>query len=203
MKINAQLAWTDYLKAQYLHRGPGTLGGTLRYVLLSFFVLNIILGLAFATTFGGLSESWPFFIPLNLLLVAIALYFYIFFPRRVRHLFEQHKELGAPVEHEITPEGLIMTSQFGNSNRPWSIFRRWKENKDLLMLYITDIQFIMIPKRFCTPEQLAALHGYLDQNKVLEAGKVKTGSWQRTVLWIIVLIAVASMLYLGFHSPTP
>ncbi len=195
MKISAQLAWTDYLKAQRLHMRPGTLVGILRYVALGFFVLAVIA--------GGLSQGWLFFMPIIVLIAAIALYFYVFFPRRVRHLFEQHKELAAPTEYEITPEGLTSTSQYGSSNRPWGIFRKWKEDRNLLMLYITDIQFIMIPKRFCTPEQLAALHGYLDQNKVLEASKVKTGSWARTVIWIVLLFAIGIMLYLGFHNPTP
>jgi hypothetical protein len=203
MKLNSQLAWTDYLKAQYLHMRPGTLGGVLRYVFLGFIVLIAIAGMAPVIAAGGWSESWPFFIPIFLLLVLIPLYFYVFLPRRVRHLFDQNKELGAPIEHEITPEGLTTTSQYGNSSRPWSIFRKWKENKDLLVLYITDIQFIMIPKRFCTPEQLTALHGYLDQAKVLEARKVKTDSWARTAIWIVLFIAVAVAFYLGFRNPTP
>ncbi len=204
MRINAQLSWTDYLKAQYLHMRPGTLGGIMRYVLLGlFFVLLIVAGMASALAVGGWSESWPFLVPILLLIVVIPLYFYVFLPRRVRHLFEQHKELGAPLEHEITPEGLMTSSQYGNSNRPWDIFRKWKESKDLLLLYITDVQFIMMPKRFCTPEQLAALHGYLDQGKVLETSKVKTGNWGRTALWILLLIAIAIAFYLGFRNPTP
>ncbi len=203
MKINSQLAWTDYLKAQYLHMRPGTLGGTLRYVLLGFFVLISIAGMASSVVVGGWSESWPFFVPILLLLALIPLYFYVFLPRRVRHLFEQNKELGAPVEHEITVDGLASASQYGNSKRPWSIFRKWKESQDLLMLYITDIQFIMIPKRFCSPEQLTALHGYLDQHNVLEAAKVKTSNWARTAIWIVFLLALAIAFYLGFRNPTP
>ncbi len=203
MKINAQLTWTDYLNAQRLHMRPGTLGGIMRYVLIGFFVLMVVAGMASAVIAGGWAQSWPFLIPILLLLVAIPLYLYIFLPRRVRRLFEQHKELGAPIEHEITPEGLLMTSQYGNSNRPWNIFRKWKENKDLLLLYITDLQFIMIPKRFFAAEQLTALHGYLDQNKVLEASKVKSSNWVRNALWVLLLIAVAIMFLIGFRNPTP
>ena len=203
MKISGQLLWSDYLKAQYLHMRPSTLGAIVRYILPGLFVLVAVAGMIASAAFAGLSESWPFFIPILALIAAIPLYLYVFLPRRVRHLFEQHKELGAPIEHDITPEGLLSTSQYGNSNRPWDIFRKWKENKDLLLLYITDVQFVMIPKRFCAPEQLAALRTYLDQNKVLEASKVKTGSWGRTALWVLLFVAVLIMFYLTFRGATP
>ncbi len=197
MKINSQLAWTDYLKAQYLHRQRGT------YVLLGVFVLVSIAGMAYQVAVNGWSESWPFFIPPPLLVVIISLYYYVSLRRRVHHLFEQNKELGAPVELEITSEGLTTTSQYGNSNRPWSLFRKWKESKDLLMLYITDIQFIMLPRRFFTDEQYAALHAYLDQNKVLEASRVRTNAGWRAVLWGVLLLATVIAFYVAVRSQTP
>ncbi len=199
MKISGQLLWTDYLKAQFLHMRPGKLTSILRYVIFGLVGLAVLAGM-FA---GGVAESWVFYLPILLLFVAIPLYYYVFLPRRVRGLFEQHKELGAPVEHEITPEGLITTSQYGNSNRPWSLFRKWKESKDLLMLYLTDVQFIMIPRRFFTDEQFAALHAYLDQNKVLEASRVRTNTGWRTALWIVLLLALVIAFYVGFRSQTP
>jgi hypothetical protein len=202
MKISGQLLWTDYLKAQYLHMRPSTVGSSAVYVLLGFFVLAALASMAFSVGSAGFSDSWPFFLPPLLVIAILPLYFYVFLPRRVRRLFEQHKELSAPVEHEITPEGLITKSQYGNSNRPWSIFSKWRENKDLLMLYVTDIQFVMIPKRLCTAEQLAAVHSYLDQNKVLEASKVRTRSWARTAMWILLLLAIMVAFYVGFLTPT-
>ena len=199
MKISGQLLWTDYLKAQSLHARPGKLMGILRYVLFGFVALAVLAGM-FA---GGLAESWVYYLPILFVIVGIPLYYYVFFPRRVRSLFEQHKELGAPVEHELTPEGLVTTSQYGNSKRPWNLFRKWKESKDLLMLYITDIQFILLPRRFFTDEQFAALHAYLDQNKVPEASQVKTNAGWRTALWIVLLLALIVAFYVGFRSQTP
>lgn len=199
MKISGQLLWTDYLKAQFLHMRPGKAIGILRYVIYGFVALAALAGMVA----GGVAESWPFFLPILLLFVYIFAYNYVFLPRRVRRLFEQNKELGAPVEHEITPEGLITTNQYGNSNRPWSLFRKWKESKDLLMLYITDFQFILLPRRFFTDEQFAALHAYLDQNKVLEASRVRTNAGWRTALWLVLLLAMVIAFYVAFRSQTP
>ncbi len=203
MKINGQLTAEDYLRAQYLHMRPGRLAAAGLYILLGLVVLGILGSLYPTIAAGDPIQSMIFILPFLVIVLFIVLYYYVLFPRRVQRIYEQQKEMSASFEHEITPEGLASSNQYGYANRPWGNFRKWRENKDLLLLYLSDVQFILLPKRFCTPEQLAALHAHLDQSKVLEASKVKSGSWVRTAFWVLLLIALASMLYLGFRSPVP
>ena len=202
MKISGQLAWIDYLKAQHLHLRPSRMGQIIQYALIGVFIVAVGF-MVFAYPGTDLKWFWAILGYILFVAVLVALYYYVFFPRHVRQLFEQSKELAAPMEHEITPTGLITTSAYGCSERPWGIFRKWKEDKDLLMLYITDGQFIMIPKRFGTPEQLAALHARLDEYKVPQASQVRSGSWLRIAVWVIVAILLAILIYSGFRNTTP
>jgi YcxB-like protein len=167
MKVNGKLEWTDYLEAQKLHMRRSGWRRWLLYAVAAFLILGFVLVLISSLQDQDWASlgliSWP--------LIAggvFLLYSYVVIPRRVRQLYSQHKEMSAPFEHEITPAALITTTQFGTGNRPWNIFHKWKENDKIFLVYTSDLQFVLIPKRFCTPEQLDALRARLRENKVRE-----------------------------------
>jgi YcxB-like protein len=132
-------------------------------------------------------------------------YLRVIIPMNVRHMFEQQKELSAPFEHDLTAEGLNSSSQFGYATRPWSFFRKWKQNKNLLLLYTSDLQFLLIPKRFCTAEQLAAIQLRLQEYKVPEDARHlrKRGCTIAVAIYIVLFIIGGILLAIQFRHMEP
>ena len=200
MKIAGQLQWTDYLKAQFLNMRPNGLTGIAAYGFFGLLLLWMITGTLPTVAREGLGASWVFLLPIVTVVIFIPLYYYVLLPRRVRHIYEQHKEMSAPFEHEITTEGLVSSNQYGYANRPWGNFRKWTQNKNLLMLYLSDIQFILIPKRFCTPEQLEAILARLRENRVPEGNRLSRGRLIAMGIFLLLFIFIGIMLYMGFQN---
>ncbi len=200
MKISGQLTLDDYLHAQYLHMQPSRLVATVLYILVGLLVLGILAGLVPVIAAGGFVQSMTFVLPLLVIVLFIVLYYYVLFPRRVQRIYEQQKEMTAAFEHEITPEGLASSNKYGYANRPWGNFRKWRENKDLLLLYLSDIQFILLPKRFCTPEQIEAIRERLQANKIPLGGASYRGRFIAVAIYFAVLLALFAALYVSFFS---
>lgn len=171
MKISGQLTWRDYLESQFLHIKPNRLLRRVWFVLIVLAVLSYGAGM-YVMIVDNLGPIWPYLWPALIVagaLLLYLLYLYVFLPRKVRQIYQQHMDMSAPFEIEITPTGLVSSNQYGYANRPWRKFRKWKESKDLLMLYLSDIQFLLIPKRFITDEQMEAIRARLGENNVREA----------------------------------
>ncbi len=171
MKIKCQLEWTDYLNSQLLHMQPGRLAKKILYgVLLVAMICGFIGGFfLFATgqleLLGDLSLS--FFSVAIFVLLYILYLRYMFLPKQVKKVFFQQKELSAPFEIEFTDTSMLASNEFGNSTRPWKNFIKWKENKELLLLYHSDMLYNIIPKRFFfDPQQFETVKTYLETNKV-------------------------------------
>ncbi len=200
MKINGQLTLEDYLQAQYLHMRPGRLAAAVLYILLGLVVLGILGSLYPSIAAGDPIQSMIFILPFLVIILFIVLYYYVLFPRRVQRIYEQQKEMSASFEHEITPEGLASSNQYGYANRPWGNFRKWRENNDLFLLYLSDLQFIVLPKRFCTPEQLQAIRERLQANKIPEGGASYRGRFIAVGIYFAVLLVLFAALYVSFFS---
>lgn len=167
MKISGKLEWTDYLEAQRLHMRRGGWRRVLMYAV----PVILAVALIFVAISAVQDKDWSSFWLLSWPVIVggvLLLWMYVIIPRRVRQIYSQNKEMAAPFEHQITPTALISTNQFGRGERPWNIFHKWKENDKIFLLYTTDVQFVLIPKRFCTPEQLEALRLRLRENNVRE-----------------------------------
>ncbi len=197
MKISGQLTWQDYLKATYLHLRPNRWMQIVLYALVALFLLSLLSLVVLAVFFeADVSGVWSIILVVLIVVAAVLLNLFVLTPWRVRRLFAQHKEISAPMELEITPTGLGMTTAYGNSNRPWGIFRKWKESRELLMLYITDIQFLMIPKRFCTAEQIEALRTHLQENNIADASRSFRGYLFTLAIFLVIVVLAAALYYL-------
>ncbi len=189
MNITGQLTWQDYLQAQFLHARRVWWGQLLVVIA----VLSLIGGYASAMVPDIAAQGrgvigYYLWLPI-LIVAAILFYYYVQLPRRIRRIYEQQREMSSPFDHAITASGLATSNQYGHLDRPWEDFRKWKENKDLLLLYLSDVQFVLIPKRFCTAEQLEALRTYLRGNHVPQVGTVTRRSVMTAgiiVFWLIV-----------------
>lgn len=201
MKISGQLEWQDYLKAQYLHMRPSRLGLGLMIGVLALFVLSLI-SLGILAALGGQGvQAWLFLLPV-VFLAGVGFYIYVMLPWNVRRIFAQQKELAAPFEHEITETALNSTSQYGNSVRPWSSFHKWKENQDLLLLYLSDIVFVIIPKHFCTPEQIEAIRGHLAQNGIPQTRR-NPARLVMLVMFFVMIVAFGVLMYVSATGSVP
>jgi hypothetical protein len=195
MKLKGQLLWTDYLNSQLLHArwsGPGII---VSYGILLIMALGV-LGSLYLVAVG----AFPFvmMIPGIIFVILILLYRYIYFPDRVKRIFFQQKELALPFEIEVTDAGLIVSNELGHGTRPWKNFIKWKEDKELLILYHSDVLYSILPKRiFSDPRQVEMIKAHLEENKVLAA---KNRSLASCVIFVILFFTIAMMLYMAFRN---
>ena len=72
---------------------------------------------------------------------------HVLVPRRARKLFRQQKSLHAEASIGWSDEGFSDKSELTTSLHPWTHYRRWGENKAVLVMFLTDTQFNLVPKR--------------------------------------------------------
>jgi hypothetical protein len=170
MKIKGQLQWTDYLAAQLLHMQASGFVRAVQYGSIALMVLASLTTL-FLFFVGQFEGSIIYIFPVFILIIIFPLYRYVFLPNRIEKLFTQQKELSLPFEFEFTEAGMHTSNELGNSTRPWTYFTKWKENKELIMIYHSDVLFNIVPKRFfAEAQQIETLKSFLEKNKVPKAG---------------------------------
>lgn len=196
MKIEGKLEQTDYLNATLLHLQPTGVARILLYAILSivgFFVVVLIYMTALNELPVGLM------IPGLFLAAFVALYRYVLIPNQVKKIFNQQKNLSLPFELEITDAGLVGINELGKSTQPWNHFVKWKENKDLLILYHSDALYSMIPKRLCTDSsQVESIKMYLKSNNVPMArnSRLLTGC----IVYFILILIAGWILYVNMRQ---
>lgn len=198
MKLKGQLQWTDYLNSQLLHLRPDGLVRISLYLLLPGMVCGFVGGLYMFIT-GQLEIPIISFAPFFGFVVIIFLYRYVILPKRVKKIFYQQKELSSPFEYEFTETGMVASNEFGSSNRPWEHFNKWKENKELLMLYYSDVMYSIIPKRiFFDSQQIETVKAFLEKSKVPAAKKRFASGF--IIYFILLLIMIVLMSYYNFNN---
>jgi hypothetical protein len=75
-------------------------------------------------------------------------------PNKVRKLYGQFKGISEPREISWTPEFVESRSPNGQGKRKWSDYVRFRENDEVLLLYITDQLWEAFPKRCFDGTQL-------------------------------------------------
>ena len=71
----------------------------------------------------------------------------IFLPETSLRAYSQQKALHTPQRIVFLDEGVSITSKYGHANLPWTLIRKWRENEQYLLIYQTDDQFLILPKR--------------------------------------------------------
>ncbi len=193
MKFQGKFEWTDYLAAQNLHLRQPLVARVMLSVVFAFMGLTLLGALIYAIM-GKLDIL--VMLPLVFVGAFFVLYRYVLLPGRIRQLFTQNKELSLPLEYEITEAGLNVSNELGSSLRPWKNFVRWKEDKDVLMLYQSDAAFTMLPKRFFTdPQQFESIMRHLEENQVPVAGG--KGWWITPLVYLILVIVIGWIVYIN------
>ncbi|MBN2499456.1 MAG: YcxB family protein [Anaerolineales bacterium] len=194
MKIQVQIELQDYLNAQKLHMRKSNLPFALLGIALFFFVLlNLTMML-----FYGTGEYTTYMLIVLIPAGAVLLFRYVLLPRRIRKIFAQQKELHAPIEMELTADALLTSSQYGQAERPWSIFVRWNEDDNVLVIYHSDAMFTILPKRYFSPEQIEEAKAYLQVNQV--SAKSARPLWRTCLMFGGVFIIILLCLFMAFQG---
>ena len=199
IQIKGQYTLDDFKKAQRLHARQGAAASgspILLVIVIALFYFSLLL----LVLLGRLQAAY-LLAPLAILLVFL-LFQYLYRPYLLRRVFNSHKDLSAPFEWELSEVGLSVSNPQGSTLIPWNDFKKWAEGQELILLYRSHNTFQMIPKRlFSVENNLQYLREQLALNKVPEAGKAtKSVPFTRYMIYIILLAAIAAMLYLNLRS---
>ena len=151
IKIKGQISQADYVKAQFLHLKPRPLFKVTGMIIGSFM---FFVGLVNLTNYfaGNLPLQTALFVPGFATLI---FGYFIFLRWQFQKSYQNYKAIQVPIEVEINNIGFFGQSTFGESKLPWELFRTYKENKELFLLYQTVNLFHVLPKRlFCDAEQI-------------------------------------------------
>ena len=144
MIIQGVLDWKDYLHALRLHMQPRPWLKITGYILLTFFII------AFAYIIFGFfnnKSNLPTIFGISFFFLYLLAWYSIYVPYKAKKVYKQQKSLQIPFEVVVTKEGLNCSNEIGKSSIPWSNFLKWKENKNLFLIYHSDVIFQMLPKR--------------------------------------------------------
>ena len=95
------------------------------------------------------------------LIMIVAMIIHVFPLWVIKKSYKQNK-MRKSGEYEFTEEKLCAYSDYGNIAIPWADFRKWKESEKMFLIYTTNHNYNIIPKRiFTTPDEEQALRTIL------------------------------------------
>ena len=160
MNLTIQLTPEDYVQACNINMRPRPVLKWAGYLLLALAAFAVVISLLFAVSGGE-----GFFIPVFLvfMLAYFAFLFLFLVPRRVRKIFWQQKAMQIPYSYTVTDEAVMTKSEISEEKLPWNHFIKWKEGKNLFVIYHSDVMFRMVPKRcFMSPEEMTQFRQLLE-----------------------------------------
>jgi hypothetical protein len=78
-------------------------------------------------------------------------------PALAKRLHRQRAKSQSPIIMIWSDNGLTARTSTTNSVTPWAHYFRWREDREVILLYLTEILFQFIPKRVLSSEQFASL----------------------------------------------
>jgi hypothetical protein len=162
MKIGGQLTERDFVAALYLHLRPRR----------TFAVVGVLLiALSLMVMVGVGASAWhhgrSLWLPITMLgfLVYLGTYFLLWLPYQARRAFGQQKAASLPFQATVSEEGLRLENQLGTGLLPWAHVYKWREGRDLFLVYFSGALYYVIPKRFFgSPQQVADFRAALERH---------------------------------------
>lgn len=144
MFLQVQLTAQDFLGAQRLHFRPKPAVRWAGYLLVA--VLGLMLGSEVATIMrGGVLPGGWWILPAGLAYGAFLFFFLL--PWRVARIFKQSPGLAAPTRTTLNDDGLFLESSRGQLRFGWPMIKRWKANRETILVYHSGSQFHIFPRR--------------------------------------------------------
>jgi hypothetical protein len=144
MELKGKIQFEDLMAAQWLHMRPRRTMGVIGILLLGLAVLAMV----GSFLHGKQSLTDPMLWILPVVLVYLALLFFVWFPRKVRRSYSQRKDFKHEISMVVTSDSLEMRTEQGYSVKPLTDYLKWKEGKNVFLLYLSDHLFHIVPKRF-------------------------------------------------------
>lgn len=190
--VRLEPTYADYRHALMLARGRNRLS-----TILNFANNILLLGLMLFLLLFSLVSGY-FSLPIGVMAIAIAFLILFFLvvqsvvaPSRYRKVFEQSQRLTGFQEITVRDDALATKAQFGQAVIPWNRFAKWSADERLLLIFQTDAQFHLLPKRQFTGEQIGEIVSALRTAGVPE----KKVSWVRPVI-----LAVETAILIGANG---
>jgi len=139
----SDITLSEFIAAHYLHNRPSARPV---FIVLGTILLALI-GVCQVLMWVHPHEFKTRDIYFSVFIGVIILYYVVVLPYGARKTFKQNKFLHHKGEGQLDDDGFHGKSDLGESHIPWDHFVKWKENERLICLYITDTQFLIIPKR--------------------------------------------------------
>jgi len=131
---------SDYVRAQYLHIRPRPLYKVLGAIVLILFLWAAWLALT-SDDFGA------FDVLFLVTIIAFVLNFTVYIPWKTRRVYRQQKALQRELSFKFDDAGVSVSNENGQSVTPWDDYLKWKQNDRLILLYLSDCMYHMLPKR--------------------------------------------------------
>ena len=84
-------------------------------------------------------------------------------PALARRNFRLQRSLHGDFSYGWSTDKLMVSTEYGSFDMPWSHFHGWAENDKMLLLFESDRLYRVIPKRVLSPEQQTDLRQHLDR----------------------------------------
>jgi len=159
IEIKGTLLAEDYVSAQYLHLRPRPI-----FRIFGIIVLALFLWAGWYSLTSGEPDvlDYIFFLAMGYLILNFAVYL----PWKTRRIYRQQKALQRELTMKFDEVGVNAENENGRSRTSWEDFHKWKANDQLILLYLSDCLYHMVPKRFFTDV------GDFEQLRELLPGKI-------------------------------
>lgn len=92
---------------------------------------------------------------------------YFFVPWKHKRVFRQQTSLHLPFRFSWSEEEILSENERGSIKTKWSEIVKWKEDDRLFLLYISDVMFLIFPKRaFADQRELSQFRHALNSRAV-------------------------------------
>jgi hypothetical protein len=185
MKTKIQYEWTDYRDTLDLMRRPSSRLG------IAFDSCKKVIGivlLAMVLIILALSQHQMGLVLIALLAMLSLLSHFVIQPMWNRWIFRRKKAWSLLTEIEISEAGIESSNKQSHTQIPWSDFAGRKESDALLILYYSNLQSLILPKRFFTNAQIDEIRGNLIKHGVPQGNKRNLGLWMFIALLVAVVV---------------
>jgi hypothetical protein len=160
--ITATLTPADYLAAQRLHFRPKPAFRWVLYVIAALFAGMLIQEALIIAQHRQLPRFW-WVLPAGLAYGAFL--FFVLLPWRVNNIFKKQPALAETTRTNLDGDGLHLQTSRGQIRFKWSMLKRWKRNRDYILVYHSALHFHIFPRRaFASPEDFSEAAALLEKH---------------------------------------
>ena len=171
--IKGQITKKEFMAFHRLNRRQSKIVDAVDMIIVCLMLLVLVIAFALEKKPLGV---WMYYLPVFLMLLMIPVLLWVVLPLTWRRIYDQDNEIKLPFEIELGEKAIQFSNEVGKTTRPWTHYRKWKENDELLILYQTDHHATPLPKRIFSAEELTFLYDRLGSHHVPKARPISTVS---------------------------